>query len=150
MTNKTEILVFGSNLAGIHGAGAALHARKHYGAILGKGIGLQGSSYAIPTKDEHIKTLPLERIKPHVDEFLRFADEHHEMVFNVTRIGCGLAGYKDKDIAPMFRDAPVNCKLPDEWQEIIYDSANPTFQEALDATKESLKSFKEFLAKPIE
>ena len=145
-----EIFVFGSNLAGIHGAGAALYARKHHGAILGKGIGLQGSSYGIPTKDEHIKTLPLSTIENHVKDFLRFADEHPEMIFNVTRIGCGLAGYKDHDIAPMFRNSPVNCKLPDEWRNIIYGSASSTFHEALSATKESLGRFKEFLAKPIE
>ena len=145
-----EVFVFGSNLAGIHGAGAALYARKHHGAILGKGIGLQGSSYAIPTKDEHIKTLPLSTIKKHVKDFIQFANEHPEMTFKVTRIGCGLAGYKDEDIAPMFWDAPINCKLPDEWRDIIYNPASPTFQEALDATKESLGRFKEFLAKPIE
>ena len=133
-----------------HGAGAALFARKHHGAILGIGVGLQGNSYGIPTKDEHIRTLPLERIKPYVDEFLQFAGEHPEMVFSVTRIGCGLAGYKDHDIAPMFLNAPVNCKLPNEWLNIIYSPANPDFNEALDATKESLSRFKAFLAKPIE
>lgn len=113
-----EIFVFGSNLAGIHGAGAALFARKHHGALQRVGVGLQGSSYAIPTKDEHIRTLPLERIKPYVDEFLRFAFEHAELKFNVTRIGCGLAGYKDQDIAPMFRGAPSNCVLPEGWEKI--------------------------------
>lgn len=145
-----EIFVFGSNLAGIHGAGAALFARKHHGAVLGKGIGLQGSSYGIPTKDERIRTLPLSVIEKHVKDFIAFANQHHEMTFNVTRIGCGLAGYKDQDIAPLFRGAPVNCRLPDEWRNIIYDASNPTFHEALDATKQSLSRFKEFLAKPIE
>jgi hypothetical protein len=110
------IFVFGSNLAGIHGAGAALYARKHHGAILGQGIGLQGDSYAIPTKDKKIKTLPLEQIKPHVDEFILFAKSHPELTFQVTRIGCGLAGYTDKDISPMFKDAPANCNLPDGWR----------------------------------
>ena len=110
------IFVFGSNLAGIHGAGAALYARKHHGAILGQGIGLQGDSYAIPTKDKKIKTLPLEQIKPYVDEFILFAKSHPELTFQVTRIGCGLAGYTDKDISPMFKDAPANCNLPDGWR----------------------------------
>lgn len=145
-----EIFVFGSNLAGIHGAGAALFARKHHGALQRVGVGLQGSSYAIPTKDEHIRTLPLSVIEKHVKDFIAFANQHHEMAFNVTRIGCGLAGYKDQDIAPMFRGAPVNCRLPDEWRNIIYDASNPTFHEALDATKQSLGRLKEFLAQPIE
>lgn len=111
-----DIFVFGSNLSGIHGAGAAKFARENHGAILGKGTGLQGNSYAIPTKDWQIKTLPLSNIKPFVDEFLVFASQHPEMRFNVTRIGCGLAGYTDKDIAPMFRGAPENCTLPEGWR----------------------------------
>lgn len=118
----TEIFVFGSNLAGRHGAGAALFARKNHGAIYGQGVGLQGSSYAIPTKNEYITTLPLWDIREYVDEFIEFANVHSEYTFNVTRIGCGLAGYKDQDMAPMFRDAPVNCKLPDEWNVILNSS----------------------------
>jgi hypothetical protein len=112
---KEPIFVFGSNLAGVHGAGAAKFAREHHGAIYGKGIGLQGNSYAIPTKDLNIETLHLETIKLYVFDFLTFASQHPELQFNVTRIGCGLAGYKDKDIAPMFAGAPNNCLLPTEW-----------------------------------
>lgn len=145
-----EIFVFGSNLAGIHGAGAARYARENHGAVYGQGTGLQGNSYALPTKDKHIRTLPLSDIENHVKDFLRFAIEHPEMKFNVTRIGCGLAGYKDPDIAPLFRGAPVNCILPDGWYELIYGTSNPSFHEALEATKDSLSRFKEFLAKPIE
>lgn len=115
MTNKKEIWVFGSNLAGRHGAGAAKFAREHHGAIYGQGIGLQGDSYAIPTKDENIRTLPLYKIEHYVAIFIEFASYHTEMTFNVTRIGCGLAGYTDKQIAPMFKDAPSNCTLPKEW-----------------------------------
>ncbi len=114
-----EIFCFGSNLAGIHGAGAAAYARKHHGAILGQGIGLQGNSYGIPTKDERIHTLPKEAILKHVVVFIEFAKAHPEMTFNITRVGCGLAGYTDSDIAPLFKGAPENCVLPEGWREII-------------------------------
>lgn len=114
---KKEIFVFGSNLAGRHGKGAALFARKHHGAIYGQGIGLQGNSYAIPTKDEKIRTLPLTTIEEHVKVFLKFAKDHEELVFNVTAIGCGLAGYTPKDIAPLFLDYSENVNLPLEFIE---------------------------------
>lgn len=84
------IFVFGSNLAGIHGRGAARHAMKHYGAVWGKGIGHFGNSYAIPTKDENIKTLPLERIKEYVDDFVLWARNHPRMKFYLTRVGRGV------------------------------------------------------------
>ena len=113
-----KIFVFGSNLAGRHGAGAALCAVKEHGARYGQGIGMQGTSYGIPTKDYHIKTLPLEHIQLFVNDFLDFAREFPNMEFYVTRIGCGLAGYKDEDIAPMFKDAPANCELPEGWREM--------------------------------
>ena len=115
-----EIFVFGSNLAGRHGKGAALCALKEYGAVYGKGIGLQGNSYAIPTKDENLSTLPLDKIEHYVNVFLQFAKRHQELTFRVTRIGCGLAGYKDTDIAPMFADSPRNCILPEEWVHFLY------------------------------
>lgn len=110
------IFVFGSNLAGRHGAGAAKAAYDEHGAVYGNGVGRQGSSYAIPTKDRQIKTLPLDKIKPHVDEFIEYAKKHPHLTFLVTRIGCGLAGYKDDDIAPMFKGAPDNCLLPEGWR----------------------------------
>lgn len=110
------VFVFGSNLAGIHGAGAALYARNNHGAIYGQGIGLQGNSYGIPTKDRNIKTLPLNVIEKHVNDFITFAKANYEMTFQITKIGCGLAGYKSSDIAPMFKDAPTNCYLPEEWK----------------------------------
>ncbi|GAB3762224.1 hypothetical protein GCM10028796_13590 [Ramlibacter monticola] len=113
---NNEIFVFGSNLAGRHGKGAALHAAKFHGAIYGQGIGLQGRSYGIPTKDQQIQTLPLPAIQRYVNEFLAFAQEHPQLTFNVTRIGCGLAGYTDHQIAPMFKDAPTNCNLPEGWR----------------------------------
>lgn len=114
-----EIFVFGSNLAGVHGAGAAAYAVKHHGAIWRKGIGLQGNSYGIPTKDLNINTLSLDVIAKHVTRFIKFASEHPEMTFNVTRIGCGLAGYVDEQIAPMFKGAPSNCVLPYEWEQLV-------------------------------
>lgn len=114
-----SIFVFGSNLAGRHGKGAALDAIKNHGAIYGCGVGLQGRSYAIPTKDEYLRTLPLGTIKYYVDCFLSHARTHISTeTYQVTRIGCGLAGYKDKDIAPMFKNAPSNCRLPEEWRRL--------------------------------
>lgn len=116
-----EIFVFGSNLAGRHGKSAALFARQKHGAIYGQGIGLQGNSYAIPTKDASIRTLPLIEIRKHVNNFIQYAAAHPDMTFNVTRIGCGLAGYKDIDIAPMFLNCytMTNIKLPDEFTEAL-------------------------------
>lgn len=110
------IFVFGSNLAGRHGLGAAKCALDEHGAIYGQGEGRQGNSYAIPTKDEHIKTLPLTAIHLSVERFLAYAIVHSEEQFQVTRIGCGLAGYHDTNIAPMFADAPDNCILPYGWR----------------------------------
>lgn len=116
MDKPREIFVFGSNLAGRHGKGAALFAKKHFGAIYGQGVGMQGDSYAIPTKDEKLKILPLEAIQFYIHQFLTYAHVHPELQFFVTRVGCGLAGYKDADIKPFFETAPDNCKLPDGWR----------------------------------
>lgn len=110
------VFVFGSNLAGRHGAGAALTARSMYGARYGQGEGRQGMSYAIPTKNEHLRTLPLERIEKHVRAFLAYAEAHPETRFLVTRVGCGRAGYSDADMASRFRNAPANCILPVQWR----------------------------------
>lgn len=112
-----RIFVFGSNEAGRHGAGAAKYAREHHGAVYGVGRGRTGMAYAIPTKDARIQTRPLAAIAPDVAEFLRYAEAHPDLTFEVTRIGCGLAGYRDADIAPMFKDAPENCVLPDGWRD---------------------------------
>jgi hypothetical protein len=116
---KEAIFVFGSNLAGRHGAGAAFYARQNYGARNGQGEGLQGNSYAIPTKDENLVTLPLERISEHVERFKQFAREHPELQFSVTPVGCGLAGYSPDDIAPLFRGCPGNCILPDVFVKLL-------------------------------
>lgn len=113
-----NIFVFGSNLAGRHGKGAALHARKHCGAVYGQGSGLQGASYAIPTKSASLESLSLCTIAQHVEVFCAFVHKHPEHTYQITRVGCGLAGYKDSDIAPMFkglRGLP-NVTLPEGWK----------------------------------
>lgn len=111
-----KIFVFGSNLAGRHGAGAALFARQFHGAIYGQGRGLQGESYAIPTKDRDLAVRTLDEISRDVMEFLNFAEEHPEMLFDVTPIGCGLAGYQPEQIKPFFVDVPKNVNLPDVFK----------------------------------
>lgn len=114
-----RIFVFGSNLAGIHGAGSALHAHRNFGAARGIGEGMTGRAYAIPTKDHDLKTLPLEVIKKAVDRFIFFANEHPGWEFELVAIGCGLAGYKPEDIAPLFRKAPSNVYLPLEFKGVL-------------------------------
>lgn len=114
------VFVFGSNLAGRHGKGAALWARQHRGAIYGQGEGLQGNSYAIPTKDERLRTLPLAEVKFHVNTFLQIARcQLPDLQFEVTPIGCGLAGYSPEQIAPMFWKAPPNVLLPPELSALL-------------------------------
>lgn len=116
----TDIFTFGSNLRGAHGKGAALEAIQKYGAIYGQGVGLQGQSYAIPTKDERLYPLALPHINEFVTLFKTFANLHQEVFrFNVTRIGCGLAGYRDQQIAPMFVGSPSNCLFSDEWKSYL-------------------------------
>lgn len=113
--NGKNILVFGGNLMGVHGAGAALEASKHWGARRGTAEGRQGMSYAIPTKRhwrDH-RGLDLDAIRDSVVRFLNYARAHPELNFLVTRIGCGYAGYQDYQISPMFEDASENCVLPD-------------------------------------
>ena len=107
-----EIFVFGSNLQGMHGGGAARVAYRNFGAIMGQGVGLQGQSYAIPTMQGGVET-----IRPYVDEFIAFAKEHPELTFLVTRIGCGIAGFTDEEIAPLFAEAQSvdNIVLPEGW-----------------------------------
>ena len=107
-----EVFVFGSNLAGMHGGGAAYAAFKKFGAIWGRGVGLQGQSYAIPTMQGGVET-----IKPYVDEFIDFAKAHPDLFFYVTRIGCGIAGFADAEIAPLFAAARAipNICLPESF-----------------------------------
>lgn len=111
-----EIFVFGSNLMGIHGGGAARAAMLHFGAEWGNGVGIQGQSYAIPTMQGGVET-----IKPYVDKFIEFARQHREMTFLVTPIGCGIAGFEPYDIAPLFRDAMniENIFLPESFWKVL-------------------------------
>lgn len=111
-----HIFVFGSNLAGRHGKGAALTAKIHYGAVTGVGVGRTGNAYAIPTKDENLHVLPVSVIAKHVAEFISYARMNPELTFSVTRVGCGLAGYSPDVIAPLFRGASSNCILPEWWR----------------------------------
>jgi hypothetical protein len=119
MAMTEPVFVFGSNQRGRHGAGAAKWALQHRGARYGQGNGRQGNSYAIPTKDYSLKTLPLRSIAASVGEFLIYATDNLGLNFQVTPIGCGLAGYKPEQIAPMFRGAPPNCTLPKEFLEVL-------------------------------
>lgn len=114
-----EIFVFGSNLAGRHGAGAALTAWRCFGAIPGKGSGIQGRSYAIPTKNRSLRRLTPGEIAPFVNRFLRFATSHPEKEFLVTAVGCGLAGWGPEDIAPLFANPPANIALPAAWWAVL-------------------------------
>lgn len=111
-----EIFVFGSNLQGMHGGGAARIAYDKFGAVWGQGVGLQGQTYAIPTMHGGP-----EAIRPYVDEFIAFAKAHPELTFLVTRIGCGIAGYRDEEIAPLFKAAigVENIVLPRSFHNII-------------------------------
>ena len=111
-----EIFVFGSNLAGAHGGGAAWLAYQRFGAVWGQGVGLQGRSYGIPTMHGGV-----EAIKPYVDEFIDFALRHPELRFLVTRIGCGIAGFAPAEIAPLFADTIDldNVILPEDFVRIL-------------------------------
>lgn len=111
-----EVFVFGSNLGGHHGGGAARAALNKFGAIWGQGVGLQGQSYAIPTMQGGVET-----IRPYVDEFIEFARQHPALKFYVTRIGCGIAGFRDEEIAPLFADAAgvENIILPKSFADLL-------------------------------
>lgn len=118
-----EVFVFGSNLAGAHGGGAARLAYIRFGAVYGQGVGLQGQSYAIPTMQGGVET-----IKPYVDEFIAFAQQHPERRFLVTRIGCGIAAFTPDDIAPLFQKAidQENIILPRDFVEVLTCSQDGT------------------------
>lgn len=111
-----DIFVFGSNLQGIHAGGAARVAYEKFGAIMGQGVGIQGQSYAIPTMQGGVET-----IKPYVDDFIELAREWDQNTFYVTRIGCGIAGFTDEQIAPLFAEALklYNVRLPESFVRII-------------------------------
>ena len=109
---ENEVFVFGSNLAGAHGGGAALLAYRKFGAIWGQGVGLQGQSYGIPTMHGGV-----DAIKPYVDEFIEFAKTRPDLTFMITRVGCGIAGFTNEEISPLFAKAHEvpNIVLPAGW-----------------------------------
>jgi hypothetical protein len=113
---ENEIFVFGSNLQGMHAGGAAHIAHKLFGAIWGQGVGLQGSSYAIPTMHGGV-----DEIAPYVNDFVAYAKQHSDQHFYVTRIGCGIAGFTDEQMAPLFKDllGLDNVSIPKQWKEIL-------------------------------
>ncbi len=113
---RDDVFVFGSNLQGVHAGGAARVAYKKFGAVMGQGEGFMGQSYAIPTMQGGVET-----IKPYVDRFIEFARECDQNTFYVTRIGCGIAGFKDEEIAPLFDEAYdlYNVRLPKSFSDII-------------------------------
>ena len=113
---ENQVFVFGSNLAGMHGGGAARVARLRFGAVMGKGVGMQGRSYAIPTMQGGTET-----IRPYVNDFIAYAKEHPELTFLVTPIGCGIAGFEPEDIAPLFEEASnvENIWLPESFWEVL-------------------------------
>lgn len=118
-----QVFVFGSNESGIHGGGAARTAKDHYGAVMGKSYGHYGQSFAIPTKDRFIETMPLERIQKYVTGFLAFAEGNPKKEFIVSQIGCGLAGLQPFQIAPMFRldraDTLPNILFDKAWERYL-------------------------------
>ena len=118
---KNQVFVFGSNEAGIHGAGAAKLAVEKFGAKMGMGYGLQGQSFAIPTKDTFIRTLSLDKIEFYIYSFLSEVMEYPDTEFLVTKIGCGLAGYSEEEIANLFKGKfiPENVILPESFYNII-------------------------------
>lgn len=123
--NGKDVFVFGSNTQGLHGAGAALFAANHAGAAKYKGEGHYGKSYALPTCGPYSKKyrrfpgLPFNQVIEGVNRFLEYAKAHPGLTFFVTRVGCGLAGFKDAQIGPLFATAPSNCRLPPEWAQYI-------------------------------
>jgi len=131
--DKSWIFVFGSNLAGRHGGGAALEAYKNYGAQMGRARGLMGftqasgfstgRSYGIPTKDKRIETRSLKDIQVDVTTFVKYTQNNPQYRFWITRVGCGLAGYSDSDIAPMFKGVGTNCSVPEEWVPFLQEKA---------------------------
>jgi hypothetical protein len=118
---QNEIFVFGSNESGIHGAGAAKIAYEKFGATYGVGFGLQGLSFAIPTKDWKIQEMKRGEIRPYVNRFKEFAFFNRNLIFLVTEIGCGLAGHSPKDIAPMFIGCEhfKNIHLPQRFWDVL-------------------------------
>lgn len=116
-----RLFVFGSNEAGMHLGGAAKAAMSK-GAVFGHSYGQAGDTWAIPTMDLDLRVMPMARIQQYVTGFLAYAEGHPKLNFQVTRIGCGIAGYSDKQIAPMFVGAPLNCQFDEQWRIHLGDT----------------------------
>lgn len=123
MNTEHMIFVFGSNLSGIHGAGAAKFALKNKGAVMGVGEGRTGMSYALPTKGKNITFMSLTEIQDHVGNFLQYAHDNPDLEFQVTQIGCGLAGFSRDEIVPMFEYATENCYFDRMWKNYLPSAA---------------------------
>ncbi len=123
--NDEAVFVFGSNEAGIHGAGAAREAYNNHGAVRGQGFGPQGNSFATPTcalpTGQLNSKISYEKLTYYIKCFILYALQHPELDFQVTRIGCGFAGWKEEDVAPLFDDAPLNCYFDEEWKPYLGD-----------------------------
>ena len=119
MDTSNMIFVFGSNLSGIHGAGAAVYAHKHRGAEWGIGEGPTGSCYALPTKGKKITFMSLDEVNEHVQKFISYARDNNHLDFQVTQVGCGLGGFTKEDIAPLFEFAPLNCYFDSQWKNFL-------------------------------
>lgn len=119
MDTSKMIFVFGSNLSGIHGAGAARFAAVHKGAEYGVGVGPTGACYALPTKGRNISFMSLEDVNYYVNEFIEYAKANPHLEFQVTQVGCGLGGFSKEDIAPMFEYAPENCYFDRMWKNLL-------------------------------
>ena len=116
------VFVFGSNEAGIHGGGAAYFAMRRHGAIKGHGVGRQGNAYAIPTMNAEIEPLALDKIASYILDFLDYARAHPDEEFQVTAVGCGIAGFRNEQMAPLFAEAPANCLFDDAWKPFLGSS----------------------------
>lgn len=117
------IFVFGSNLQGRHGKGAALHAKINHGAKNGVGVGMTGNSYALPTKITPYQSLSFDEVKKHIADFLNYAEKNNNKIFHLTKVGCGLAGFKEKDISELFKNASDNIFLINEKEEILFPAS---------------------------
>lgn len=123
---KDFVFVFGSNLSGAHGSGAALDARNYRGFPTGLGVGFMKDCYAVPTKDCFIQTIPLHIISLYVLQLKTFAAHHKDLKFQVTRVGCGLAGYTDREVAPLFIRSPLNMYFDVAWANLLPE-VHPTW-----------------------
>lgn len=124
---EDTVFVFGSNLAGEHSDGAARVAYQHFGAVRGVGRGWAGQSYAIPTLNEHIQQMPLSQIEHYVDDFKVYSRNHPKMKYFVTALGCGIAGYKVSDIAPLFKGISKNVIFPESFKPYVEQNALAQF-----------------------